>query len=106
MKIPNSIIEKAIAIVRSVVAGTEIEVQAEIQDEGAFLLIIAALPIENAEVIRTDALMSYETQLLLQLPPLIRPKDNGDYSWMVVFTENGKVVHAVMDTADLTTGTK
>lgn len=101
MKISPATIEKVICIVQRAVAGNGITVRAEVQDEGAFLLITAAIPTESAEAGSIEMLLTYEKQILQHLPALLKPRVNGGYSWMVVFIVGDKVVYSVMDTEGL-----
>lgn len=96
MKIPNNVIEEAISWVQATVAGTPIAVQGEVQDDWEFILISAILPPESAEAKDLTLLLPYKEIILCKLETLIPPKPDGSYSWMVLFTINGKVVDVVM----------
>ncbi|QWV95825.1 hypothetical protein KP005_10500 [Geomonas nitrogeniifigens] len=93
MKISEKTVEKAAELVRKVLMGTGITVRAEVQDGGEFLLLIAEVPYatENNEQVQP-----FKQQLLQQLSILIPPKEDGDYSWMVVFKTKDKIVDSVM----------
>ena len=63
----------------------------EFQDDAEFLLISIKLREKPLERNAPDRMYAYEV-----VEPRIPPKEDGSYSWMVVFTCEGDVCDSVM----------
>lgn len=96
MKIPDATIEEAVSRVQGIIAAAGMTFRTEVQDEGEFVLFAVEMPPEIPEARNKKRLMPFKKQLLRQLSALLQPKEDGDYSWQVVFTINNEVIDAVM----------
>jgi hypothetical protein len=96
MKISDATIKEAVRCVEGIIPGTGMTFRTEVQDEGEFVLFAVEMPPESPEARNKKRLMPFKKQLLRQISALIQPKEDGDYSWQVVFTVNHEVVDAVM----------
>lgn len=68
-----------------------VSVRTELQDDSEFLLVQVEVGDENAMERAEGRFYAYEV-----LDSRIPPKQDGTYSWMVVFLSGGTVVDSVM----------
>ena len=90
-RIPKEKVEEVLQALRARKQEAWSSVAWEYQDDAEFLLITIELDGEPLERNAPDRMYVYDL-----LEERIPPKENGEYSWMAVFTHNDEVCDSLM----------